>query len=124
MTRAGEKASSERAPVSGGLRASGSGGPDFKARVPFWPVWLLRHSHSAPVWYRSLRYRQGGLLMNMVVNRAEIGGCPVVRYSPGERDSRPWGTWEVLATGPQYTLKRIRRLFGWPATMRVMTSAG
>lgn len=45
--------------------------------------------------------------MNMVVNRAEIGGCPVVRYSPGERDRRPWGTWEVLATGPQYTLKRI-----------------
>lgn len=29
------------------------------------------------------------------------------RYSAGERDQRPWGTWEVLATGPGYTLKRI-----------------
>lgn len=31
----------------------------------------------------------------------------VVRYAPGERDQRPWGTWEVLATGVGYTLKRI-----------------
>jgi mannose-6-phosphate isomerase-like protein (cupin superfamily) len=30
-----------------------------------------------------------------------------VRYAVGERDSRPWGTWEVLATGVGYTLKRI-----------------
>jgi mannose-1-phosphate guanylyltransferase/mannose-6-phosphate isomerase len=30
-----------------------------------------------------------------------------VRYAVGERDTRPWGTWEVLATGAGYTLKRI-----------------
>jgi mannose-6-phosphate isomerase len=30
-----------------------------------------------------------------------------VRYAVGERDTRPWGTWEVLATGVGYTLKRI-----------------
>jgi mannose-6-phosphate isomerase-like protein (cupin superfamily) len=30
-----------------------------------------------------------------------------VRYAVGERDVRPWGTWEVLATGVGYTLKRI-----------------
>lgn len=36
----------------------------------------------------------------------------VIRYAVGERDSRPWGTWEVLATGEGYTLKRIRVLPG------------
>jgi mannose-6-phosphate isomerase-like protein (cupin superfamily) len=30
-----------------------------------------------------------------------------VRYVAGEWDSRPWGTWEVLATGGRYALKRI-----------------
>lgn len=30
-----------------------------------------------------------------------------VRYAVGERDVRPWGTWEVLAVGVGYTLKRI-----------------
>src|SRR6266542_5004398 len=35
-----------------------------------------------------------------------------IRYAVGERDSRPWGRWEVLATGPRYTLKRIRVLPG------------
>ncbi len=35
-----------------------------------------------------------------------------VRYAVGERDSRPWGRWEVLATGPRYTLKRITVLPG------------
>lgn len=45
--------------------------------------------------------------MNMAVKSALLESSPVVRYSPGERDRRPWGTWEVLATGPQYTLKRI-----------------
>ena len=29
-----------------------------------------------------------------------------VRYSVGERDTRPWGTWEVLATGVGYTIAR------------------
>jgi mannose-6-phosphate isomerase len=36
----------------------------------------------------------------------------VIRYAVGERDSRPWGTWEVLATGECYTVKRIRVLPG------------
>lgn len=30
-----------------------------------------------------------------------------IRYTVGERDVRPWGSWEVLATGVGYTLKRI-----------------
>jgi mannose-6-phosphate isomerase len=30
-----------------------------------------------------------------------------VRYAVGESATRPWGTWEVLATGEGYTLKRI-----------------
>jgi mannose-6-phosphate isomerase-like protein (cupin superfamily) len=28
-------------------------------------------------------------------------------YQPGQRDSRPWGTWEILALGPGYAVKRI-----------------
>ena len=35
-----------------------------------------------------------------------------IRYAVGERDSRPWGTWEVLAIGDRYTVKRIRVLPG------------
>jgi mannose-6-phosphate isomerase len=35
-----------------------------------------------------------------------------VRYEVGERDSRPWGTWEVVATGDRYTVKRISVLPG------------
>ncbi len=41
---------------------------------------------------------------------AEISGVPVlpgVRYAVGESATRPWGSWEVLATGEGYTLKRI-----------------
>ena len=30
-----------------------------------------------------------------------------VRYERGEADDRPWGRWEVLDTGPQFTVKRI-----------------
>ncbi|PJI55817.1 mannose-6-phosphate isomerase [Methylobacterium radiotolerans] len=30
-----------------------------------------------------------------------------VRYNPGDSDVRPWGRWEVLATGSGYTVKRI-----------------
>jgi mannose-6-phosphate isomerase-like protein (cupin superfamily) len=30
-----------------------------------------------------------------------------VRYAVGDRDERPWGTWEVLAVGDRYTVKRI-----------------
>lgn len=45
--------------------------------------------------------------MNMAVKARELETCAVVRYAAGERDQRPWGTWEVLATGPAYTLKRI-----------------
>ncbi len=35
-----------------------------------------------------------------------------IRYAVGERDSRPWGTWEVLAIGDRYTVKRIKVLPG------------
>jgi mannose-6-phosphate isomerase len=28
-------------------------------------------------------------------------------YSPGDQDTRPWGSWEVLATGHGYVVKRI-----------------
>ncbi len=30
-----------------------------------------------------------------------------VRYERGEADDRPWGRWEVLDTGPCFTVKRI-----------------
>lgn len=30
-----------------------------------------------------------------------------VRYAVGESDERPWGRWEVLATGETYACKRI-----------------
>ncbi|GLK75318.1 hypothetical protein GCM10008171_05720 [Methylopila jiangsuensis] len=29
------------------------------------------------------------------------------RYAVGERDTRPWGTWEVVAGGDDYVVKRI-----------------
>jgi mannose-6-phosphate isomerase-like protein (cupin superfamily) len=29
------------------------------------------------------------------------------RYTVGQRDQRPWGTWEVIASEPRYTVKRI-----------------
>lgn len=29
------------------------------------------------------------------------------RYTVGETAERPWGTWEVLAMGPGYVLKRV-----------------
>ena len=28
-------------------------------------------------------------------------------YAPGASDRRPWGSWEVLALGPGYAVKRI-----------------
>ena len=30
-----------------------------------------------------------------------------VRYAVGESDERPWGRWEVIATGETYACKRI-----------------
>jgi mannose-6-phosphate isomerase-like protein (cupin superfamily) len=30
-----------------------------------------------------------------------------VRYAAGESATRPWGRWEVIAVGDQYTVKRI-----------------
>ncbi|HUZ66650.1 MAG TPA: phosphomannose isomerase type II C-terminal cupin domain [Beijerinckiaceae bacterium] len=45
--------------------------------------------------------------MNQVVLSHSPSGDGLVRYSAGERDTRPWGTWEVVAVGPNYTLKRI-----------------
>ena len=35
-----------------------------------------------------------------------------VRYAVGESDDRPWGRWEVVATGERYTVKRITVLPG------------
>ncbi len=52
--------------------------------------------------------RQEGLALNQIVGT--LTGSALqgpVRYAVGERDTRPWGTWEVLATGVGYTLKRI-----------------
>ena len=31
----------------------------------------------------------------------------VVKYQKGASDKRPWGTWEILDTGENYTVKRI-----------------
>ena len=28
-------------------------------------------------------------------------------YSVGQSDQRPWGTWEIVAVGPNYAVKRI-----------------
>ena len=28
-------------------------------------------------------------------------------YMAGVRDERPWGSWEIVATGPNYAVKRI-----------------
>jgi mannose-6-phosphate isomerase len=28
-------------------------------------------------------------------------------YVVGQRDERPWGTWEIIAVGPNYAVKRI-----------------
>lgn len=28
-------------------------------------------------------------------------------YIVGQRDERPWGTWEIIATSPNYAVKRI-----------------
>ena len=47
----------------------------------------------------------------MIAEHNSSSASPV-RYVIGQRDSRPWGTWEVLATGDRYTLKRIQVLPG------------
>lgn len=39
-------------------------------------------------------------------------GAAIVRYTVGESDTRPWGRWEVIATGERYTAKRITVLPG------------
>jgi mannose-1-phosphate guanylyltransferase/mannose-6-phosphate isomerase len=33
---------------------------------------------------------------------------PVNDYAVGQRDTRPWGDWEVLDVGDRYAVKRIR----------------
>jgi len=38
--------------------------------------------------------------------RSEAGGAKV-RYAPGDGERRPWGSWEVLAIGEGYAVKRI-----------------
>ena len=45
--------------------------------------------------------------MNEMVQGRAPSRQAAVRYSIGERDTRPWGSWEVVAIGPNYTLKRI-----------------
>ena len=45
--------------------------------------------------------------MNHVVEISGVPALPGVRYAVGESATRPWGSWEVLATGEGYTLKRI-----------------
>ncbi len=30
-----------------------------------------------------------------------------ITYKTGDKDTRPWGTWEVIATGETYIVKRI-----------------
>jgi len=30
-----------------------------------------------------------------------------INYKTGDKDTRPWGTWEVIAVGPNYIVKRI-----------------
>jgi mannose-6-phosphate isomerase-like protein (cupin superfamily) len=48
--------------------------------------------------------------MNVAVRSNLFGSS--VRYEAGDCETRPWGTWEVLATGPEYALKRITVLPG------------
>ena len=45
--------------------------------------------------------------MNHVVEISGVPALPRVRYAVGESATRPWGSWEVLATGEGYALKRI-----------------
>jgi mannose-6-phosphate isomerase-like protein (cupin superfamily) len=52
----------------------------------------------------------GVIIMNIAVR--DTIRAKAVRYEAGDRDTRPWGTWEVLATGPDYALKRITVLPG------------
>ena len=42
-------------------------------------------------------------MSGVVLARAPSGA----RYILGDRDQRPWGSWEVVSVGPGYTLKRI-----------------
>lgn len=41
------------------------------------------------------------------VNRHAGAAMTEISYEPGQRDNRPWGSWEVLAVGPGYAVKRI-----------------
>jgi mannose-6-phosphate isomerase len=43
-----------------------------------------------------------------IAPESALPGSQFVRYSVGEADTRPWGCWEVLATGPNYVLKRVQ----------------
>ncbi len=45
--------------------------------------------------------------MNHLVEVQATPSTAAVRYSVGEGAIRPWRSWEVLATGEGYTLKRI-----------------
>ncbi|HEX2555444.1 MAG TPA: phosphomannose isomerase type II C-terminal cupin domain [Microvirga sp.] len=43
----------------------------------------------------------------IVADLASAARHTPIRYTVGECDTRPWGTWEVLATGASYAIKRI-----------------
>src|ERR1700760_1459969 len=36
-----------------------------------------------------------------------IGCVMTTNYEVGQKDQRPWGTWEVIAAGPNYVVKQI-----------------
>src|SRR6266699_4228668 len=48
----------------------------------------------------------------MSVLNTDHHSASCIQYEVGDRDSRPWGTWEVLATGDRYIVKRISVLPG------------
>ena len=48
----------------------------------------------------------------MSTGAAASAGNGTVRYAVGDCDTRPWGRWEVVATGDRYTVKRITVLPG------------
>src|SRR5262249_37444925 len=47
-----------------------------------------------------------GFGVNSPASEAE-GLAVTTLYAAGQRDEAPWGTWEVIAAGPRYAVKRI-----------------
>ena len=59
----------------------------------------------------------------MSVLNTDHRSASYIHYEVGDRDSRPWGTWEVLATGHCYTVKRISVLPGHRLSRDIPPSA-